>query len=285
MFLNREAIIEATLQPLLRYKIDAAIIFSDILIVPYIMGGTPSFESSGNGPNVEINFKEKPNFNKVQVIYDSISEIKNKNDKPLLGFSGGAWSTLLYCSFNKKERMNINQTIILEKEKDIRKQIPKIIDVIISHATNQINSGIDAFQIFESWSGLLNDDQFEEWCIEPAKIIMQELSKQNIPTIGFPREASLKNYIKYSNIEGLSCLSLDTNFLLSNLKKLNQNICFQGNLDPKILLGGGIDLKNKTTQSRVAFKDYPHIFNLGHGVLPDTKIENIINLIKEVKKN
>ena len=175
MFLNKDAIVEATLQPLLRYEIDAAIIFSDILMVPYIMGGTPTFENSGTGPTVKIDFQEKPNFEKTQVIYDSIQEVKSKNSKPLLGFSGGAWSTLLYCLFGANERKIISQKLISEKEKQIKNNINKVTDVIILHAIKQAESGIDAFQIFESWSGLLNDEQFEEWCVEPAKKITKEL--------------------------------------------------------------------------------------------------------------
>ena len=284
MFLNKDAIVEATLQPLLRYEIDAAIIFSDILMVPYIMGGTPTFENSGTGPTVKIDFQEKPNFEKTQVIYDSIQEVKSKNSKPLLGFSGGAWSTLLYCLFGANERKIISQKLISEKEEQIKNNINKVTDVIILHAIKQAESGIDAFQIFESWSGLLNDEQFEEWCVEPAKKITEEIKKLNVQTIGFPRETSLNNYVKYSNIETLDCISLDTKFSLSNISKLNQNICFQGNLDPLILLGGGEELKNKAMEILTIFKNHPHIFNLGHGVLPDTKIENIITLIEAVKK-
>ena len=284
MFLCKEAIVEATLQPLQRYEIDAAIIFSDILMVPYIMGGLPAFENAGKGPTVNIDFKEKPDFKRTQVIYDSIKEVKTRNQKPLLGFSGGVWSTLLYCLFNANQRKEISQKIILEKEKEIKKNINKTVDVIITHASKQIESGIDAFQIFESWSGLLNNEQFEEWCIEPTKTIIKEIKKLDTYTIGFPREASLENYIKYSNIETLDCISLDTKFSLSNITKLNQNICFQGNLDPLVLLEGDKVLKEKINEILVAFEHHSHIFNLGHGVLPGTKIENIETLIEEVKK-
>ena len=201
-----------------------------------------------------------------------------------MGFSGGAWSTLLYCLFGANERKIISQKLISEKEEQIKNNINKVTDVIILHAIKQAESGIDAFQIFESWSGLLNDEQFEEWCVEPAKKITEEIKKLNVQTIGFPRETSLNNYIKYSKIETLDCISLDTKFSLSNISKLNQNICFQGNLDPLILLGGGEELKNKAMEILTIYKNHPHIFNLGHGVLPDTKIENIITLIEAVKK-
>ena len=127
------------------------------------------------------------------------------------------------------------------------------------------------------------EDQVEE-SETLAKKITEEIKKLNVQTIGFPRETSLNNYVKYSNIETLDCISLDTKFSLSNISKLNQNICFQGNLDPLILLGGGEELKNKAMEILTIFKNHPHIFNLGHGVLPDTKIENIITLIEAVKK-
>ena len=284
MFLDRKAIVKASLQPVKKYNLDATILFSDILIIPYILGGKISFGEKEGGPLVKINFQANNiNFSKVDPIYDAIKNIKDKNQIPLIGFCGGVWSTLYYCLFNANERKKINTKIIKEKSKKIKDLLPWFIDTTIEHSLNQTRAGIDAFQIFESWSGLLNDEQFEEWCMEPARKIFTEIKSNNTHTIGFPRGATLQNYIKYSNIKNLDCLSLDTNFDLKNLDQLNQNLCFQGNLDPQTLFQGGEGLIKSTRRILNEFKKYPHIFNLGHGVLPETPTTNVKKLIKEIR--
>jgi uroporphyrinogen decarboxylase len=284
MFLDQKAIVEASLQPVEKYNLDATILFSDILIVPYILGGQISFGEKESGPLVNIKFQENNiNFSKVKPIYDAIKNIKEKNQKPLIGFCGGVWSTLYYCLFNTSERKKINKNTIKEKTKKIKEMIPRFTDTTIEHSLNQIRAGIDVFQIFESWSGLLNDEQFEEWCMEPARKIFAEIKSNNTHTIGFPRGATLQNYVKYSNIKNLDCLSLDTNFDLKNLGQLNQNTCFQGNLDPQTLLKGKEELIKSTRRNLAEFKKYPHIFNLGHGVLPETPTTNVKKLIKEIR--
>ena len=158
-------------------------------------------------------------------------------------------------------------------------------DLIIEHAANQIKSGTNVFQLFESWSGLLNDEQFETWCLDPANKIFSALKELGSYNIGFPREASLMNYIRYSNIKHLDCISLDTKFDLHKLDSLNQNLCFQGNLNPETLLIGGDNLNKEVENILLAFKNKPHIFNLGHGVLPKTPIDNVKQLINKIRGN
>ena len=121
--------------------------------------------------------------------------------------------------------------------------------------------------------------------MQPTREIFKEISSRKIPTIGFPRGASLYSYTQYSNLEGLSCISLDQNFNLKNIKKLNDKIAFQGNLNPKTLVSDQREIVSETKDILLAFKDYPHIFNLGHGVLPTTPIENIKTMIDIVRKD
>ena len=285
MFLDTETIVEVTLQPVNRYDLDASIIFSDILIIPYLMGSPISFSENKSGPLVNFKSFNNIDFSRAQTIYNAIKIVKEKNKKPLIGFAGGVWTTIYYCLFNTEERKKIDSKIIKKHEGKINQLIPLFTETIINHAINQINSGIDIFQIFESWSGLLNEEQFNKWCLEPTKEIFSSLEEYKISTIGFPRKASLENYIEYSYIKNLNCLSLDTNFDLKNLNLLNQNICFQGNLDPKILVQGGEKLNKEVDDILLAFQNYPHIFNLGHGVLPKTPTENVEQLINQIRKN
>ena len=284
MFLDTETIVKVTLQPVNRYNLDASIIFSDILIIPYLMGNSISFNEHKKGPQVNFNLIERANFKKADPIYNAIKIVKERNEKPLIGFSGGVWTTIYYCLFNTEIRKKMNNKIINENEKKINELIPLFTETIINHAINQVNSGVDIFQIFESWSGLLNEEQFNMWCLKPAQDIISALQEYKVYTIGFPREASLKNYIKYSNIKNLNCISLDTKFDLKNLTYLNQKICFQGNLDPQALLKGNEDLYKKVNDILLAFQNYPHIFNLGHGVLPETPTENVQQLVNQLRE-
>ncbi len=284
MFLDTETIVEVTLQPVKRYDLDASIIFSDILIVPYLMGSQISFGES-NGPLVDFKKLSKTDIKKAEPIYNAIKKIKDISNQPLIGFSGGVWSTIYYCLFDSETRKDFDKKLIIQKEKEINGLIPIFTDIIITHATNQIKSGIDAFQLFESWSGLLNDEQFEAWCLEPANKIFSALKELGSYNIGFPREASLKNYIQYSNIKSLDCISLDTQFNIDNLDLLNQALCFQGNLNPETLLVGKERLDNEVDDILLAFNNKPHIFNLGHGVLPETPTENVRQLINKIRNN
>ena len=169
-------------------------------------------------------------------------------------------------------------------KKKIDQQIKDITKTTTQHALNQIDAGIDIFQLFESAAGPLNDEQLEKWCIEPCKKIFKEIKNyKDIPTTAFPRGTSTENYIKYSNIEHLNCLSLDQFFKLKNIKKLNSKITLQGNLNPETLRTGGTRLKKEIKEILLAFKETPHIFNLGHGVIKDTPVENVFEALNIIR--
>ena len=282
MFKDPSICSKVTLQPIERYDLDAAIIFTDILMIHMIKGADVSFDKPG-GPIVEFKSKEKTNFNNINFLYEAIKITKNKTNKPLIGFAGGPWTTLTYSMFSPTERKEL-QNHIKPREKEIEKKIKEVTELTIEHSIKQIESGIDAFQLFESAAGILDDVQLNRWCLEPCKLILKEIKKhKNIPIIVFPRGVSLKNYISYSNIIDLNCLSVDQFFDLKNINKLNINKTIQGNLDPKTLRLGGKKLESEIHKILLAFRETPHIFNLGHGVLKDTPIANVAKAINIIR--
>ena len=283
MFLNSKEITKVTLQPVDRYSLDAAIIFSDILMVPYTLQASIVFNEGGRGPVVDIDFSEEQKIERAEPVFNAIEKVKEKSTIPLIGFAGGPWTTIFYCLFNSDQRKKNTQTLIERNESKIDQLIEKFTDATINYALSQIESGIDAFQLFESWAGILNEEQFDKWCIEPTTKIFKEIDNIKIPTIGFPRAASVPNQIKYSNINNISCISLDYNFPLDQVISLNQKISYQGNLHPEILYKGGTEQFQAVEKILHAFKSKPHVFNLGHGVLPETPIKHIEELIKQVR--
>ncbi len=283
MFLSPEDVTKATLQPVDRYNLDAAIIFSDILMVPYTLQASIVFNEGGEGPVVDIDFSKEQKIERAEPVFNAIEQVKEKSNTPLIGFAGGPWTTIFYCLFNSNERKKNIQTIIKKNESKVDQLIGKFTDAIINYALNQIKSGIDAFQLFESWAGILNEEQFDKWCLEPTTKIFREIDNTKTPTIGFPRAASVQSQIKYSNINNISCISLDYNFPLDQVINLNQKISYQGNLHPEILYKGGTDQSQAVKKILHAFKSKPHVFNLGHGVLPGTPIQHVEELVKQVR--
>lgn len=285
MFLNKETICRVTLQPVERYRVDAAILFSDILMVPYSLGFTLSFKEGGIGPVLaEPKNELNQDLNLLKPIFQGVEKIKKETDNrtPLIGFTGGVWTTIYFSIFNKEERNQVNKKLILSKKDKIESLINDFTNATIKYTIEQINHGIDAFQIFESAAGVLTDEQFERWCLVPTQKILNAIENK-IPVIGFPKNASLQSYVKYTHLKNLNAVSIDEKFKLTNIPQLNQSMVFQGNLNPKILLDNKDELVNKTEDILLAFRDYPHIFNLGHGVLPNTPIENVEAMINKIR--
>ena len=282
MFKNPDICAEVTAQPVERYNLDAAIIFTDILMIHMVMGAEVSFDNA-SGPKVELKRNEGLNFKKIDFLYEAIKKTKEKTDKPLIGFAGGPWTALTYSIFNSTERKEI-QKYIKPKEAEISQKVKDITEITIEYACRQIDAGIDTFQLFESSAGMLNDDQIKKWCIEPCKTIFKEIKKhKNIPTIAFPRGVSLNNYISYSNLNDLNCISLDQFFDIKNINKLNKTKTIQGNLSPETLKQGGQQLEKEILEILLAFKETPHIFNLGHGVIKDTPTSNVVKALKTIR--
>ena len=283
MFLDPPTILEVSMQPVKRYDMDACIVFSDILIAPYAAGSNVKFVE-GQGPIIEFNENINYNYEKTSALASGIKKIKENTNTPLIGFAGGVWTTLFYCLYEKDERQKLESKDISKKTSQIDSLIEQMTLAIIQHAEMQIDCGIDAFQIFESAAEHLNDEQFKKWCIQPTKKIIESIKKiKDIPIIGFPRNTNLACYKKYSNIDKLDCITLDYNFPLDKINELNDKIVFQGNLDPKHLLKDSQNLNQKIEEILFAFRERPHIFNLGHGVLPATSIEKVEQMLLQIR--
>tara|TARA_X000000368_G_scaffold366026_1_gene312585 strand:- start:169 stop:1173 length:1005 start_codon:yes stop_codon:yes gene_type:complete len=286
--LNSNLSSEITLQPLKRFDLDAAIIFSDILVVPYALGQKVEFRKDF-GPelgkiNLEIisKTKELDFFKNLLPIYKSIEKVKkNKliSKKDLIGFVGAPWTLLVYminkCSPKKKLKEDFF------KDKYLIKETFLILEKFLKiHIENQIKNGATIIQIFDSWAGLIDDKNLQEYIYSPTLNLVNFIKSLNVPVICFPRE--IRNYQEYCKIIKPDVINIDYS---TNPEKIRKeiDIVVQGGLDPKILLTDKEKLQAEAKKYLEIFKDHPYIFNLGHGVLPETDPQMVDYLIKFVK--
>ena len=290
--LSPDLVNEITLQPLKRFDIDAAIIFSDILMIPYGMGQKVEFKK-GLGPILgEINLEkiiniEPSNFiEKLSPVYEGIEKVKNNlKDKELIGFVGAPWTLLLYMLNKESPKTNFNFRLINEDKTLTNKLLKKIEEMICLHVDKQIEFGANIIQIFDSWAGLLPQKELLNYCYEPTSKIVQHIKSKNIPVICFPKGIK-ENYLDFCSVVKPDCISIDYEVDPKWIKEKLNGLPIQGGLDPKILLTDKEKIKKNTENYLNIFKDYPYIFNLGHGVLPEIKpetIEYIIKLVRDYK--
>ena len=279
---------EITLQPIRRFDLDAAIIFSDILMLPYGLNQQVQFKKNF-GPilgelNIrdmskidEIDFVEKifPIYKALQKVSTS-SFIKNKN---IIGFVGAPWTLLVYMINRQSPKNNLKKDFF--KDNFLINRILLIIEKFLKiHIKNQVDNGANIIQIFDSWAGLLSEKDLPNYVYTPTLNLVNFTKTLGIPVICFPRE--IKNYKEFCEIVEPDVISIDynvdPNYIFKNIK-----IPVQGGLDPKILLTDKETIKKEATKYLDIFKDHPYIFNLGHGVLPETKPEMVEHLVKIVK--
>lgn len=282
---------EVTLQPIRRFDFDAAIIFSDILVIPDALGMDVKFVKN-EGPVLEA-IKEQSDIKKLKFnedflnpVYEAISLTRDKlpKDKSLIGFSGAPWTLATYMiEGGGSKDYFATKKFSYQNEDDFSNLIDILSDSVTKHLINQINAGADALQIFDSWSGVLTEYQFEKWVIKPAAKIISEIKKQfpDVPVIGFPKGAGVF-YKKYAEVTGINAISFDQNMPCGWIKD-NINITVQGNLDPIALAFSKEKALDSTKKIIETFKDKPFIFNLGHGIIPQTPIENVEEVVKFVK--
>ena len=286
--LNSNLSSEITLQPLNRFDLDAAIIFSDILMIPYALGQRVEFMKNF-GPKLgdlklkDIeNVSEKDFSNKLKPIYKLIEIIKSKSiikNKDIIGFVGAPWTLALYM-INKISPKKNDKNIAFENTEEVRKIIKIITKFIKLHILNQVKSGATLIQIFDSWAGLLDEKFLDDFIYSPTLEIVEFTKTLNVPVICFPRE--IKDYKIYCKNINPDVISIDYNVDPNEIRK-DIDICVQGGMDPKILLSDKEKIKNEAKKYLDIFKDSPYIFNLGHGVMPDTKPEMVDYLVKFVK--
>ncbi len=286
--LNKNLSSEITLQPLKRFELDAAIIFSDILIVPYGLGQKVEFKKNF-GPildDIDLNvFKktDEKNFtNKLNSIYESL-ELTSRNtllnNKDLIGFVGAPWTILVYMLNKQSPKKKINSNL-MNNEKLINDLLRLINKFLKIHIKNQIKNGASVIQIFDSWAGLVEEKKLSKYIYDPTLEIVEYVKTLGTPVICFPR--NIKNYKEYSKIVKPDALNIDYNVKPEKIRE-EIDIVVQGGLDPKFLLGDKETLKKETLKYLNIFKDHPYIFNLGHGVLPETEPNNVEYLVKLVK--
>tara|TARA_B100000965_G_scaffold268238_1_gene226786 strand:- start:341 stop:1348 length:1008 start_codon:yes stop_codon:yes gene_type:complete len=289
--LNSELSSEITLQPIKRFDLDSAIIFSDILLTPYAFGQKVKFIKN-LGPKLDnfklekfLNVRESEFLEKLEPVYKAI-KITKKNlgrNKSLIGFIGAPWTLLVYMLDIKKGKKEISLNKLKKFEKEIEKILSKLIKFLCLHIENQFNAGADVIQIFDSWAGLIPSKNIREYCYEPNAKIVNFCKKNNIPNICFPRgiKEKFKNFNKIVKPDGINIdYEIKPEWVLKNLK----NVVIQGGLNPKMLLENEAKMIKGATKYIKTFKGIPYIFNLGHGLLPETDPDKVKKLIELYRK-
>ena len=282
---------EITLQPIKRFNLDSAIIFSDILMVPYALGQKVSFIKN-QGPILETFNSQKflsnnkTNFTqKLQPVYKAIKITREKLDKKksLISFIGAPWTLLVYMLRAKQDKDEINLNKIKERDFEVNLIIDKLHDYLCVHIENQINAGADIVQIFDSWAGFLSPKDLPRFCYTPNLKIVEFCKKKKIPVICFPRGIK-ENYKEFNNVVKPNGLNIDyyidPKWAETNLK----DTVIQGGLNPNALLLPEQDMIKNAKKYLDAFDGLPYIFNLGHGMLPETdpkKVETLIKFYRE----
>ena len=287
--LNERLSAEISLQPIRRFDLDAAIIFSDILMIPYGLGQKVEFKKNV-GPilgdlnfNIILNSKPEDLIKKLTPVYEAIQRVKkNIKNKSLIGFVGAPWTILLYMLNKQSPKKNFNLNKIIKSKSLMRDLILKLEDTIFLHSKCQIEAGADIIQIFDSWAGLLPKDKLSEYCYIPTSKIVKNIKTLKTPTICFPKGLD-KNYINFNKEVNPSCLSIDYDIDPKWAKEELEGIPLQGGLDPKILLTEKENVEKEVKKYLLIFKNHPYVFNLGHGILPETKIDLVNVLINTVR--
>ena len=288
--LNDNLASEITLQPLKRFDLDAAIIFSDILMLPYGLGQKVIFEKNFGPKLGELNLNEVTKIDEIDFvqkmhrIYKAIKKVSTSNilnEKNTIGFVGAPWTLLVYMINQQSPKKNLKKDFF--KDEFLINRILLIIEKFLKiHIKNQIDYGANIIQIFDSWAGLLDEKDLPNYVYTPTLNLVNYVKSLKVPVICFPRE--IKNYKEFCNIVKPDAISIDYNVDPKKILK-DIKIPIQGGLDPKILLTDYENLKKETLKFLEIFKDHPYIFNLGHGILPETNPEMVQNLIKIVKNN
>ena len=285
--LNSELSSEITLQPIKRFDLDSAIIFSDILMVPYALNQKVEFVKNMGPVLQEFDFKKFLNNDnisftqKLHPIYKAIQKTREKLDKEksLIGFVGAPWTLLIYMLGAKDREKKINYKEIKTKEFEVNLILDKLNDYLCTHIENQVNAGVDVIKIFDSWAGLISQEDLPNYCYIPNLKIVNFCKKKKIPVMCFPKGLN-KNYKEFNNIVKPDAISLDYEIDPAWARQNLTDVVLQGGLDPKLLLYSEKKILDGAKKYLDVFKGAPYIFNLGHGLLPETDPDKVSKLIK-----
>ena len=287
--LNTKLTTEITLQPIKRFNLDAAIIFSDILMLPYGLNQKVEFKKNF-GPilgNLDITSMSKIDeidfIEKIYPVYKAIKSVSSEmylKNKNTIGFVGAPWTLLVYMINQQSPKKNVKKNFF-EDEYLINRILLIIEKFLKIHIKNQIENGANVIQIFDSWAGLLEERDYPNYIYTPTLNLVNYVKSLGVPVICFPRE--IKNDKEFCEIVKPDVINIDYNVDPLMVSK-NIKIPVQGGLDPKILLTDQENLKKEVLRYLDLFKDHPYIFNLGHGILPETDpamVEYLINIVKD----
>lgn len=286
---------EATLQPVRRFGFDAAILFSDILVIPDALGQKLTFETSG-GPRLDPiatprdfgRLKTEIDRRRLSPILETVSQVKANlpAEIALIGFCGAPWTVACYMIAGRSSPDQTQTRLFAYREREAFQQlIGVLVDASAEYLSAQIEAGADAVQIFDTWAGILPAAEFERWCIDPivALIARLRLRHKNARIVGFPKSShKLGEYAARAKIDAVGLDSSVDPYWAR--KSFDSNLALQGNLDPLALMAGGEALESGVRTILSAFKGRPHIFNLGHGILPQTPISHVERLLELVRK-
>jgi uroporphyrinogen decarboxylase len=285
---------EVTLQPLRRFELDAAIVFSDILIVPYALGQKVEFVE-GEGPKLEpvrdaaavARLSRARSAETLAPVYETIERVTAELPRhiPLIGFCGAPWTVATYMVEGTGSKDLAAARLMAYREREtFQRLIDLLVDISADYLLHQVQAGARVLQIFDSWAGSLPEDEFERWCIVPTRRLVEQVKAvaPAIPVIGFPRGAGLlaERYARETGIDAIGC---DTSMPVGWMQRLQVHLPVQGNLDPLLLVAGGETLDARVETILETLAAQPFIFNLGHGILPDTPIEHVARLVALVK--
>jgi uroporphyrinogen decarboxylase len=290
---DSEAAAEITLQPIRRFGFDGAILFSDILIVPYAMGQDLEF-LAGEGPRLSPRLVDhaleglQAVPERLQPIYRTVGLVREQigSETTLLGFAGSPWTVATYMVAGEGSRdQHLARAMAYRDPPAFQAIVDAIVAVTIEYLSGQIAAGAEAVQLFDSWAGSLAPDQFERWVVAPNAAIADAIRQLHpaVPVIGFPKGAGSK-LAAYARETGVDAVGLDETIdPVWAMRELPQGLPVQGNLDPLLLLAGGTALEQRARWILGAFAGRPHVFNLGHGIDKETPIAHVERLLAVVR--
>ena len=287
--------VEATLQPLRRYPLDAAILFADILLILDAMDRGLRFET-GEGPVLEaleradqLDRVPMPKIlDRVSPVMETVSRLKNTLDPdfPLIGFAGSPWTVGVYAIEGRGGTDKRHPKLwAYQKPEELDAVLAKITDVTVEYLINQVDAGVDALMLFDSWAENLPTNVFERVVVRPTKDLVKKLRDRGVtvPIIGFPRGAGamVPHYVAAT---GVDAVGLDTGQVPEFINSaLPASVPVQGHLDPLCMIAGGNAMMDRTRELIAAYKDRPFVFNLGHGITPDANPENVAELTNFIR--
>ena len=290
---DSDAAAEITLQPIRRFGFDGAILFSDILIVPYALGQDLAFEA-GEGPRLDPPLVDavlsalEPVRERLQPIYETVDKVRAglPPATTFLGFAGSPWTVATYMVAGRGSREQAEARRLAYRDPVAFAEIIAAVEnMTVDYLSGQIEAGVEAVQLFDSWSGSLAPSEFEKWVIGPNSRVVAALAERHpdVPVIGFPKGAGAK-LAAYARETEVAAVGIDET---QDPKWVHQalpaGLPVQGNLDPLALIAGGAALELAVANILSSFADRPHVFNLGHGILPDTPIAHVERLMELVR--